>query len=359
MTRIPPLPEGFTPELLTALLRAEGSLPAGGRVTRVACSAMNAGMMASISRLHLDYAGERGAAPPTLVAKYAALNPTNRQIALRYDLYQRETRFVRELGPRTRLRMPRSYCCAVEDDRFLILMEDLCDYGLGSQAEGATLAQAELAVDELTQLHAPFWNRADEHAWVPSIASSAHARNMQELAALGVDGVAERFGEHLPRVLSEGKTRFLAAIPAMQEWMAEPPTTLVHGDFRMENLLYGCRPEHDALVVIDWQGALRARGMADVALFLGQSAQTEVRRAHERALIARYVEGLRAGGVSGLDFDAAWADYRRSLLYSWVYALVVAGTLDASSDAARAWMSQMVARQAAASRDLDLFSLLP
>ena len=359
MARIPELPGGFTPEFLTALLRADGVLRAGGRVAHVRPSPMSAGMMADIVRLELAYAGEHGAAPASVVAKYSAANPTNRQIAQSYRLPERETRFARDLVPRTRSRTPRTYFAGLEEDRFLILMEDLGEYRVGNQAEGATLVQCELAIDELAKLHAPFWNHADELDWVPGIARSYHAENMLALAPAGIAGVEERFGDALAREIRDDKARFLAAIPAMQAWMAEAPTTLVHGDFRMENLLYGWKPAHAPVVVIDWQGPLRARGMADVALFLGQSAQTEVRRAHERALLARYVEGLRAGGVTGVTLEGAWEDYRRSVLYSWVYALVVAGTLDASRPEARAWMGQMIARMTAASRDLGAFSLMP
>jgi aminoglycoside phosphotransferase (APT) family kinase protein len=140
--------------------------------------------------------------------------------------------------------------------------------------------------------------------------------------------------------------------------MASSPVTLCHGDYRMENLLYGIKPEHDPIVVLDWQGPLRARGMNDVALFTGQSTKTEVRRDHERTLLERYMAGLAERGVAGLEWDAVWEDYRRSMLYNWVYVTVVAGTLDASNETAFAWMKEMVARQSAVSEDLEVFQLL-
>jgi hypothetical protein len=45
-------------------------------------------------------------------------------------------------------------------------------------------------------------------------------------------------------------------------------------------------------------------------------------------------------------------------LYNWVYATVVAGTLDVSNPTAYAWMAQMIARQSAASDDLGAYDLL-
>jgi aminoglycoside phosphotransferase (APT) family kinase protein len=36
------------------------------------------------------------------------------------------------------------------------------------------------------------------------------------------------------------------------------PKTLIHGDFRMDNMLFGEEPEHDSLLVVDFQGPLKA-----------------------------------------------------------------------------------------------------
>ncbi len=361
MRRLPELPRGFTSEFLTTILLDHGALPEGGRVATVRSAPIGegTGMMAELAKLTVTYEGNRGDAPRTFVAKYASQNETNRRIALSYNLYERETRFVSELGPKTSVRIPRTYYSGRDDDRFLILMEDMTDYQVGSQVEGATLRQTELAIAELAKLHSAFWNRADELDWIPHIADSYHADNMRALANQGFDTVMQRFGDFVPDHLPTRREVFLGAVTELQRRMDTPPVTLCHGDFRMENLLYGCRPGHDPVAVLDWQGPLRARGMNDVALFLGQSTRTDVRRKHERDLLDGYLAGLKAGGVTGLTRDAIWHAYRQTILYNWVYVSVVAGTLDASNERAYAWMSQMVARQSEASDDLEVFQLLP
>ena len=68
---------------------------------------------------------------------------------------------------------------------------------------------------------------------------------------------------------------------------------------------------------------------------------------------------IGAGGVTGLDEADMWQDYRRGIMYNWIYVCVVAGTLDASNETAFAWMAQMVARHSAASDDLNVFELMP
>ncbi|MGI9323038.1 MAG: phosphotransferase [Pseudomonadales bacterium] len=359
MPTLPPTPAGLTPEYLTELLQADGCLPSAGQVVSLELTQVGegTGMMAELSRASLRYAGDQGQAPDSLIAKYASSNKTNRAAAQAFNLPERETRYATELAPQTTTITPRTYCSLLDGDRFLLLMEDLSDYQVGSQAEGATLKQTELAIDELAKLHSAFWAKVDQLDWVPGIANSYHADVMLNGAKAGWDKMASLF--NVPGHINQHKDRFLAAIPTLQAERMAPPITLAHGDFRMENLLYGNQPSHHGVVVIDWQGPLKARGMFDVALFLGQSAKTEVRRQHETALLKRYLTGLQAGGVKDITLPQLQEDYVRCMLYDWVYTAVVAGTLDTSNKKTFAWMSQMVARQVAASDDLRVFDQLP
>lgn len=83
-----------------------------------------------------------------------------------------------------------------------------------------------------------------------------------------------------------------------------------------------------------------------------------MRRGHERALVEEYVAELVRLGVSGYDLETAWSDYRLAVLYNWCYVIVVSGTLDTDNPHARAWMSQMIMRNAQAIVDLDCFEFL-
>ncbi len=359
MPNIPDLPHGFSTQLLTTILHEEGSLPPGGEVADLTLEEIGdgTGLSSDLARLKLSYRGERGQAPDSVIAKFLPQNELNRTSAIAFNLPEREVRFAEELDPQTEAVTPRTYCRWHEGERFLLIMEDLGDYEVGSQVIGADLPQTELAIDELAKLHSAFWNKVDDLDWVPGVADSYHADAMFGGAQVGWDGMLAQF--EVPDTVNQYRDRFLAAIPALQAERMRAPNTLVHGDFRMENLLYGCQPEHHPIVVIDWQGPLKARGILDVALFLGQSTTTEVRRDHEEALLARYLEGLKARGVDQVDMAALWEDYQRCVLYNWVYTAVVAGTLDTSNEIAARWIAKMVQRQVAISEDLDVFRFLP
>ena len=356
---IPELPGGFTPEYLTAILREDGCLSGSGQVVSVGYEMVGdgTGMSSELARLRLGYSGDRGESPDTVIAKFLPNNETNRASALAFHLPEREVRYCAELDPLTDAVTPRTFCCLFDGQGFLIVMEDLADYEVGSQVEGATLHQTELAIDELAKLHSAFWNRVADLNWVPGIANSYHADALAGGARIGWPNMEERF--EVPDTVTRHRDRFLASIPLLQAERMAAPVTLVHGDYRMENLMYGSGPGQHEIVVIDWQGPLIARGMFDVSLFLGQSTKTEVRREHERSLLDRYLAGLKAGGVTGIDRDFIWDDYQRCMLYNWIYTSVVAGTLDTSSETARRWMTKMIERHAAASEDLDVFRFLP
>ena len=355
---LPQFPQGLTAQFLTGVLHDDGALPTTGRVDEVVRESFGdgTGLSSELAKLTLTYAGDQGDAPRSMIAKFLPNNEANRASALAFNLPEREVRFAAELDPLTEAVTPRTYCERLDGQQFLLLMEDLCDYTVGSQYEGATLRQSELAIDELAKLHSAFWGKVDDLDWIPGIANSYHADALRGASPIGWEGAMERFD--IPDVVTRHKDRFIAAIADLQSERMQAPITLVHGDFRMENLLYGNRPEHHDVVVIDWQGPLKARGMFDLSLFLTGSTKTEVRRAHEEDLLQRYLEGLLSRGVQGIDMDWIRQDYRHCILYDWVYTMVVAGTLDTSNEIAYRWIKQMVARHVEASIDHDVFSLL-
>ena len=357
---VPSLPEampgGLSPEWLNVAL---AGLPQGARITGVSRSGVGdgVGMMSELSRLHLTWEQPSPDLPTSLIAKYASTNPTNRAAANGFHVYEREVRFFREVDTRTTMRTPGWYFAKLEADNYLLLMEDLGDYRIGSQASGADLADTELAIDQLAQLHAPFWEKVDGLDWVPHIQGTYHADGLLMMATNGWDPMVRSFGEHVPDSVRAGRDQVLAAIPALQRQMDSGPITLVHGDFRMDNVLFGQKPGQDPIVILDWQGPLKAKGIVDVAVLLGQNSLIETRRAHERDLLRRYVNQLRSLGVS-YSFESAWEDYLDALLYQWCYCATITGSLDGSNPKSMAWMSQCVARQSAATVDHHLYDRL-
>jgi aminoglycoside phosphotransferase (APT) family kinase protein len=113
---------------------------------------------------------------------------------------------------------------------------------------------------------------------------------------------------------------YLPRSERVPELLQQGPRTLVHGDTHLGNMFAdGSTPGF-----LDWALVGFGSGLRDVAYFLGSSVPTELRREHERRLVARYCTGLAESGIT-LDVEDAWARYQLQLLTSWIAAVVTAG----------------------------------
>jgi hypothetical protein len=355
---IPTRTEDLTVPWLTASLRSSGMDVEVGSF-RATEFGEGAGMMSRLVRVELDYA--RGSGPPSVVVKLPCANEANRAVSIDYHLYRREVLFYREAAPRTPARTVATYYADIDGETdFVLVLEDLAGYHIGDQIVGCTVAQARLCMPMMAELHASFWNKVDhlDFDFIPYHYPSFQSDNLYQGALAGWDTMAELAGDALPQPLRDLKPRYLNAIPRMQEWITAEPRTIVHGDFRMDNLFFGQDPGHSQVAICDWQGILRGKGAHDLAYFLSQSMPVEDRRAHERDLVARWHAGLVAGGVSDYSAERAWEDYRRAIIYLWTYVAVIAGTLDPTNERGRGWMREMVRRSATAILDLGLIELL-
>ena len=167
-------------------------------------------------------------------------------------------------------------------------------------------------------------------------------------------GFAETFSPE-GRRLAEGLHEYIAEF-----WrcMSEGPFTVVHGDFRLENLLFGTEAAAEGMRMVDLQLCIRARGPFDLAYLMSQSAPVDLRRRAERRILERYHGRLLDRGVEGYDFDACLRDYRKSVLYCLTYPVIVCGSLDASNPSARAFGTSYLGRQLTAMADWRCSELL-
>ena len=83
--------------------------------------------------------------------------------------------------------------------------------------------------------------------------------------------------------------------------------TVVHNDFRLDNMLFSDAPDAAPITVVDWQTVGVGRGPADIAYFLGSSfPEAATRRGCEQGLIAAYHEGLLSYGVTNYSLEECW-----------------------------------------------------
>ena len=150
-------------------------------------------------------------------------------------------------------------------------------------------------------------------AWLEGSYEPEQATIRSQMFELLTPGFVDRFSTRLDPADLELAGQLTAAFPRWMEAVAawaerHGGWCVVHGDFRLDNMLFGEPPASPSLTVVDWQTVSIGIGPNDVAYYCGAGLLPEVRASHERSLVERYAAGLRASGVDITD-DDAWDGY--------------------------------------------------
>ncbi len=300
-------PELITPEWLTEALKISGLLPAKGRVTSAEWENIGTGKMGDNARFHLSYDGNYKA-PCTLIAKLPAADETARSIAGGMGAYRKEVMFYKELAGLSSIRTADIYLALIDasGSDFILLMEDLAPAQPGNQLVSETMEHAKQALSEAARLHAAFFGKDELLASDYITHTDADGAAMgQELLEQSWPGFVERFGHGLSAECIALGEQYVAN---HSKWVThyKGPKTLVHGDFRAENMLFS---ESGRTTTVDWQTLTESCCMADVAYFIAGSLDSDSRRAHEQDLLEYYRKCLNSEGVT-LTQGECWQLYR-------------------------------------------------
>jgi hypothetical protein len=348
-------PQDIEPDWLTTILRRRGLLT-DERVTSVRATPVGTGQMADTVRFTLTYEPV-GAGPPTIVGKFASQDEQSHATGKLMRAYEMEVRFYAELAHRVTCRHPGLLFAALDPDEawFTLLLEDLSEATQGDEVAGCDVEVAAAALGQMAGLHAPCWEASDLalSPWVNRSTPDSDAFTASVVSGV-FPGFLERYGERI----EPGHVRLLESfIPHLGAWMARPsgPRTLVHADFRLDNLLF--TPGDTAPVVVDYQTINWGSGAYDLAYFVGGCLEPDVRRPAVESLVAGYHEGLMTGGVRNYPLVDLVADYRRECFGGLMMA-VGASMLVKRTERGDAMFLTSVRRHAQQSIDLDAMDLL-
>jgi hypothetical protein len=295
--------------------------------------------------------------PQTIVAKLAALAEEAVFTSTMLRMYIREVGFFHELAEQSPIRVPSAFHAAVDDNSaFVVLMEDLGSLRLIDQLAGMSLGDAEIAVDRIADWHATWWGQGDalaERGLVVSLADPIYPAVLPMVFTEGWEKVTTELDVE-PGTLAIGP-RFPDAIEKLLASLASGVNTMIHGDFRADNILFDA---HNDVALLDFQLIGSGSGAYDLAYFVTQSLDVEVARQHERALVDRWVDGLQRAGAPAADLATAWQDYRTAALFCLVYPVVASRGMDFADPRQRHLIECMMSRFARAIEQLELAELL-
>lgn len=343
-------PGDLTADWLTAAIGA-------GRVDDFTVERIGTGQMSECYRVGLHY-GARDRGPGSVILKVAATDPVSRQTGLALGLYEREVRFYAEVAPGLSARSgPIAHCYhrthGSETGFFTLLLDDAAPAEVGDEIRGATLADATLALSQLGRLHSPLIGSATlaEADWL-----NRETPINQELITALYAGFDDRYGDAITASQRDVCGRLVEAFDAYAAQESDRLNGLVHGDYRLDNMLFGRPGSLRELTVVDWQTVTWGPAMTDVAYFLGCALPTEVRRTHYDELLTAYHRGL--GPQPPLTSDEVREGVRRQSFFG-VMMTIVSSMLVARTDRGDEMFLTMLGRHCSHVLDTGALDELP
>lgn len=292
------------------------------------------GFMGEVHRCRLTWrvGGEPSDLPGSVIVKLPTQNDENFAVGDAMQAYEREIVVYQTLRSTLGLPMPHYFYGAMDPDpvpwlerpilflfdhlpirgvnwviaqfiklaskskrRYILVLEDIADARPPAQLAGGSRDDAHRALDLLARFHARNWMRSEALAayrkiWPVDRASrvfqASYVRNREHFV--------ERFATVIDGDTMKRLDEINERVPSINAALAAEPWTLLHGDFRLDNLLF--RPDGE-IVVVDLQGLSSGRPAVDVAYFI-TTALTADHREEEERLLRTYHNALVAAGVS-------------------------------------------------------------
>ncbi len=341
-------PEEITTDWLSEILDAD--------VRAVASERIGDGLVGLNLRLTVEYAegSDPATRPGSLVAKLPSLDETSRSTGIALRNYEREVKFYKHLASTVDMRVPVCHhgSWSAESGDFVLLLEDMAPAEQGDQISGCGVEQAHAAVIELAQLHGPRWDdpTLDEHEFLSRRSGPEDVEQLTGLWAMFIPGFLATYEQYLP----PGGVALLDEFgPQLGSWLdgRSGPKTVVHGDYRLDNLLFETPAGGPAVTAVDWQTPGHSVPVADLAYFCGAGLLPPERAEHERSLVSAYTDALAAHGVE-VDNEWVWQQYRRDA-FAGVVMSVVASQVVGSTVRSEAMFAAMASRHVQHCLDLD------
>jgi len=343
---------GLDPEWIAAQVATNGRAPTSVEFMGF----IGTGQMSRNARFSITWADNAG--PESVVVKVPSSVPATRSISFEHGIYQKECDFYRSIAPLVDVSVPLAlgvhFDAAGQD--FAIVLEDLTGSEQGDQFTEPSRRQLGMAMAQAAALQAPVWGKTDGPAFAP------YRDDMERRAAIGgemipvlLDAVFDRLGPDLDDGIGEMLQRFA---PLAGGWirLKNVPITLVHGDFRPDNFMFGVRTGAPPMMVVDWQTVTLGLGVTDVGYLLAGGLEPENRRAVEHELLAEYIAELGTRGVE-YSMEQCLADYALGSLHGVIIA-VTATTMADQTERGDALFTLMINRHGRHALDFDVLDRL-
>jgi hypothetical protein len=303
--------------------------------------------------------GSDAALPANLFIKSSPLTAKNRVMVAALDMAVNEVKFYQQVSSELEGIAPKVWFChAGIGARFLIVLDDLVAKGARpyALADRCEIDHARGLIDAFTRLHAQFWESPRlrrDLSWARTWSTRPGNLVLKTFYSRGRKGALKLDRPEATPAVHAVSAALDKHVDAYYREFEAGPLTLLHGDSHLGNT-YSMPDGRSGL--LDWQVVWQGPGLREVTYWMTSGLDTDVRRKHERELLERYLEGLRAGGVADVPtLDATHQRYRLFAAEAWdATAMTIAWPgLQAQENSEAAWR-----RTCAAVEDLDTAAVL-
>jgi len=350
-----PTDESIDATWLTAALRSNGFSAEVKDFTR---RQIGTGQIGKCIRYDMEIEGDPNA-PRSLIGKFPSDDPLSQATGVALRNFLKEVSFYQQLQSSLSIRTPRCYFAQIKNEgpEFMLLLEDLSPAEQGNQLAGCSESVARAALAEIVGLHAPSWNdsRLLELDWLGR-ATPETSDMVTTLYNTQLPGFLEKFGDKLDAdqraiISAYGQSK------ALQQRSQSQPFSLVHIDFRLDNLLIDESGSAPVVTTVDWQSITLGNPMTDVAYFIGAGLLEDTRRPVEEKLVREYHQALLGAGIADYDWEDCWEDYRRAT-FAGFSVTVVASMLVQQTQRGDEMFTAMAQRHSRHALDLGADQLL-
>ena len=388
----------LTADWLDQALRREGVI-AGPKIERFEIEKLGegAGFMGETARLRLFCEGEAESSPASVVVKIPTEVRKLRAAGEALGVYEREIYFYSQLASRMPVRLPRCHFGAMDDRpfgspekdteslaaleraprwvfavivflgpwltrlsrrRYVLILEDLAPARLGDQVTETSEKDIQGALTSLARIHAECWNdpKVKGLPWIHPVDSAPRMNTY--LLGRGRRHFEATFDRDLPKdsaVLLDWLEGNQAEIQAR---LSRPPCTLIHGDYRLDNLFFDDSTGDGLAIVSDWQVPSWGRGVCDLAYFLSGTLDAGLSMEDAYPYVDAYhaqIESFRGGEYTQQECRN---DYRLALFLVLGRVVSSFGEIEIKNERAASLFHVWVERAFARLRGVDLSSLL-
>ncbi len=275
------------------------------------------------------------------------------------NAWRLEAHFFRHVAHTLPLRTPITYATRCQGTRFYLVQENLREdpsvelFTNPDMLVGASLELVHRCLDTFARLHAFHYGLGPQerehilplqyHLFLsPGMGSVSRTLNR-----LALDPCMKKRPGAIPDAVAQAYRVSIAHWDALLQYWFAGPLSLLHGDSHLGNFFVS----GSEMGMLDWQAAHWGKGIRDVQYFLIDSLPAAVLAAHERDLVAYYVE-RRVHYGAAIDLEQTWQEYR-SFTFHTLMTIIVSigfGALNAQQDAL---MAEVLQRAVAAVQRVD------